>query len=113
MVWLVSIAVSMLVFGLVLLLLLRVNTPRYHVTTTRVRELLEQVVVGQANANDWAVFIAYQIRDNPELERIRCECVVIDEQEFRSQGEYILTKRGRDRVEALLRGLYANRQLLE
>lgn len=102
-IWLVTIILSSAVFGLVLWLLLRVRTPHYRVSSQQVRELLEQVVVGQANSNDWAVFLAYQIRDNLQLEKIRQQCVLIDEREYRSHGDYLLTQRGRDQVEAILR----------
>lgn len=101
--WLGTILAATVVFGLVLWLLMRVKTPHYRVSAQQVRELLERVVVGQASSNDWAVFIAYQIRDNPQLEKIRRQCVEIDEREFRSHGDYILTQRGRDQVEAILR----------
>ncbi len=110
-IWLITILAASLVFGLVLWLLLGVKTPRYRVTKQQVQSLLEQVVVGEASSNDWAVFIAYQIRDNPELEKIRAQCVLIDEQEYRSYGQYLLTARGRDQVEALLRGLMNNRHV--
>lgn len=109
--WLITILATTIVFGAVLTLLLRVKTPRYQVSVRQVRLLLEQVVVGQASVNDWTVFLAYQIRDNPELEKIRVKCVAIDEDEFRSHGDYLLTQRGRDQVEALLRQLMNNRRL--
>ncbi|BFM05467.1 hypothetical protein [Halioxenophilus aromaticivorans] len=112
-IWLFTIVATTMVFGLVLWLLLTVKTPRYRVTKQQVQQLLEQVVVGQASGNDWAVFIGYQIRDNPELEKIRAQCVVIDEEEYRSHGQYLLTARGRDRVEALLRGLMNNRHVID
>ena len=105
----VSVGISVLIFGLVLVLLLRVKTPRYKVTEVRVKTLLEQVLVGQANPNDWRVFIAFQIRDNPALETIRLACQELDENEYRSQGEYILSARGRARVAELLTELNAER----
>ncbi|WP_317931256.1 hypothetical protein [Halioxenophilus sp. WMMB6] len=102
MAYLVSVAISVLVFALVLWLLLNVKTPRYRVSASRVQQLLEQVLVGQANANDWQVFLAYEIRDNPELERIRRLCLAIDERESRTIGDYVLSERGRQRVAKLL-----------
>lgn len=98
----VSIAVSALVFALVVAVLISVKTPRYRVTWAWVKELLGQVVVGQARDNDWRLFIAYQIRDNPELEAIRQQCQEIDDLYYRSQGDYLLTKRGLALVRELL-----------
>ncbi len=94
MAFLVSVIISIIVFTIVVILLLKVKTPRYKVTPAGVQQLLEQVLVGQAHENDWRVFIAYEIRDNPELDLVRQACLSIDEHEFRSQGEYILTKQG-------------------
>ena len=100
--FIISVLVSAVVFCLVVLLLLKVKTPRYKVTPEGVQSLLEQVLVGQAHSNDWRVFIAYEIRDNPALEQVRQQCCDIDEREYRSQGEYLLTRQGREQVRALL-----------
>jgi hypothetical protein len=88
----------------VLGVLLSVRTPRYRVTEQKVRELLEQVLCAQASANDWQVFIGYQIRDNPKLEAIRRACQELDETQYRSQlpGGFLLTSAGLTAVAELL-----------
>ena len=105
MVFVISVLVSLITFSLVVFLLLKVRTPRYKVTVESVQSLLEQVLIGQAHSNDWRIFVAYQIRDDASLEAIRKQCVEIDDEEFRSQGEYILSKQGRDQLRDVLERL--------
>jgi hypothetical protein len=62
--------------------LLWVKTPHYLMDKDDVIKLLQQVLVGQANENDWAIFLATSFRHSPALNNIRSRCAAIDENAY-------------------------------
>lgn len=44
--------------------------------------LLQNVLVGQASENEWAIFLSSSFRHDPELELIRNACAAIDDNEY-------------------------------
>ncbi|MDE1461596.1 hypothetical protein [Spartinivicinus poritis] len=81
-IWLITILLASLVIGCILLLLLKVRTPRYRVERARVKTLLYDIVNGEASEEDWQVFISIPIYNNAQLETIRLRCLQLDETEF-------------------------------
>lgn len=79
-VYLVTLVVTLIVFGLVLFLLMRVKTPHYRRTKGHFVRLLTLVVTGQATDNDWSVIMDIPVRENPQLEDIRLRCLEIAEE---------------------------------
>ncbi len=78
-VYLVTLVVTLVVFGLVLFLLMQVKTPHYRRTKAHFIRLLTLVVTGQATENDWSVIMDIPVRENPQLEDIRQRCLDIAE----------------------------------
>ncbi|MCE2028249.1 hypothetical protein [Sessilibacter corallicola] len=107
MIIIVSVLVSFCIFAIVLTILLKVRTPRYRIQAQQVKSILEMVLCGQATSNDWNLFLAFEIRDNPYLDTIRKRCVEIDESEFRDPGTktYLFTAKGLEQLRELLNEL--------
>lgn len=59
-----------------------VKTPHYLMQKSDVIRLLQNVLVGQASENEWAIFLSSSFRHDPELETIRNACALIDEKEY-------------------------------
>ncbi len=100
----VSVLVSFCIFAAVLIVLLKVRTPRYRIQAEQVKSILEMVLCGQASSNDWQLFLSFEIRDNPYLDDIRKRCVEIDELEYRNPGTniYLFTSSGLEQLRELL-----------
>ena len=83
------------------------TTARYRINLPDTIELLEWVLLGQANENDWEVFCGLAIFHDETLEGVRRECAAINEACPRatSDSEYLLNNDGLDRVKSLLNRL--------
>jgi hypothetical protein len=70
-------------------------------------ELLEWVLLGQANENAWEVFCSLAIYHDETIEGVRRECAAINEayQRATSNSDYLLNSDGLDRVRRLLNRL--------
>lgn len=81
-----------------------VKTPHYLMSKQDVIRLFQQILVGQASENDWAIFLSSSFRHIPDLDLIRLECLTLDETEYLSSapGGYILTEAGLARLRQLL-----------
>lgn len=81
-----------------------VKTPHYLMSKQDVIQLFQQVLVGQASENDWAIFLSSSFRHLPDLEPIRLECLALDEKEYLSSAPkgYLLTETGLVRLRQLL-----------
>lgn len=94
---------TLLVFLGVVGVLLWVKTPRYQMSRQDVIQLFQQVLVGQASENDWAIFLSSSFRHLPAVEYIRLECLALDDEEYKLQGhEFLLTQSGLARLRQLL-----------
>lgn len=105
--YLATLALSVLVVGAVLAVLVRVRTPRYRLDRDNVLTLLDMVLEGRATENDWNVFVGIPIRHDPELEALRLRCLEIERREFigrgqgPSPGRHLFSREGLRRIEAL------------
>lgn len=96
--------VSLLVFLSVIGVLLWVNTPRYQMRKDDVIRLLQNVLVGQASENDWAIFLSSSFRHCPELEPFRAACALLDEKEYlgHTRAGFLFTERGLKQIREIL-----------
>lgn len=101
--------VTMLIFlALTGVLLWAKNT--YHVMTQAdVIKLLQNVLVGQASENEWAIFLSTSFRRYPALESIRAACAEIDEKEYlgHSPSGHLLSKEGLAQLQRVLKQVEA------
>ncbi|WP_163833226.1 hypothetical protein [Spartinivicinus ruber] len=81
-VWLTTILLASLITVSVVLLLLKVRTPRYRVERAKAKTLLYDIVNGRASEEDWQIFISIPIYNDEQLEAIRQRCLQLDETEF-------------------------------
>jgi hypothetical protein len=94
---------TLIVFLLVVGVLLWVKTPHYQMSQQDVIDLFQQVLVGQASENEWVIFLASSFRHIPELECVRQECLLLDEEEYKLQHqEFLLTETGLAKLRQLL-----------
>ncbi len=111
--YLATLALSVLIIGAALAVLMRVSTPRYRLDRDNVLTLLSMVLDGQATENDWNVFVGIPIRHDPELEALRLRCLEIERREFighgqgPSPGRHLFSREGLRQIEALRRELAA------
>ncbi len=73
-----------------------VKTPYYRVDEARMLKVLEMVLTGQATDNDWHMTFGMTIRHSPELEELRQQCVLIEEEHFigESTSRYLFEAEG-------------------
>ena len=88
----------------VLGVLLWVRTPHYMPAKAEVSQLLQNVLVGQASENDWAIFLGSSFRHRLDLEEIRQACIALDDCEYlgHSNSGYLFTEKGLEAIRALL-----------
>lgn len=101
--------IVLLVFLILAVILLWVKTPHYLMMQADVIALLQKVLVGQANENEWAIFLSSSFRHCPVLEPIRDACVEIDEKEYigHSHSGFLLSKSGLAQLRAILQRVEA------
>ena len=96
--------VTLFIFLIVIGVLLWVKHPHYQMTKADVIALLQNVLVGQASENDWAIFLSSSFRHAPQLEVIRDECAAIDEREYigQSRSGFLFTDAGLEELKRVL-----------
>ncbi len=94
---------TLIIFVSVVVILMWVKTPHYQMSRQDVIRLFQQILVGQASENDWAIFLSSSFRHHPELELIKQECLVLDENESGLvKQEFLLTEVGLAKLRQLL-----------
>jgi len=101
----VTLCLSFLIFALIIWGFMHMRTPRFRMDRAQFRRGLEEVITGQADDNHWRVLIGYPMRHDPELERLREECLAIEEQEYTGGTPYLFTEAGIERLRAVHRRL--------
>ncbi len=96
--------ITLVVFLSVIAVLLWVKTPRYQMTKADVILLLQNVLVGQASENDWAIFLSSSFRHCPDLEPFRDACADLDEKEYlgHTRAGFLLSENGLTQVRWIL-----------
>lgn len=89
-----------------------VKTPYYRVDGERMLKVLEMVLTGQATDNDWHMTFGMTIRHSPELEEIRQQCMLIEDDHFvgESSSDYLFEAEGLKAIKEMRDNLYALQQ---
>lgn len=104
---LATLFLSFCIFALITWAFMHMRTPRFRMERKDFLKGLEDVIAGQANDSEWRVLTGYPVRHDPELERIRLECLAIEEEEYTGKLPYLFSETGLARLRAV------HRQLLE
>lgn len=101
---LVTVFISTVLSGAVLLVLLKVRTPYYRPSRQRAIQILQWVLMGQATANDWRIFCDFPARHDELLESVRLRCEQIEEDCYTGDTHppYLFSAEGRARLRDLL-----------
>ncbi len=88
---------------------------RYRASPERIIRLLEWMLLGQADENDWEVFCGLPILHDDFLESIRQACAEIAEDYPRasSRSIYLLTDEGLDKLRPLLEDVRCYKRQLD
>lgn len=101
--FIITLLLTLLIFGGVLLVMMWVRTPRYRLSRSNVIALLHLVLEGKATEHDWRLFSALPLRHDPFLEKIRERCMDIEEREYAGKkGGYLFSQRGLSELEVVL-----------
>ena len=96
----------LLTFAIIILALLVFRyfaAPVYSVEPINVKRFLECLLNGQATAADWDVFTGMPIRQDQELDEIRCECAMLAPLEITERdGLMVLSEPGHRQITHLL-----------
>lgn len=96
----------LLTLGIVVLALLVFRyfaAPVYSVEAINVKRFFETLLNGQATIADWDVFTGMPIRQDRELDEIRCECAMLAPLELSERdGLMVLSETGHRQITYLL-----------
>ncbi|WP_323846948.1 hypothetical protein [Microbulbifer magnicolonia] len=104
---LITLLLSFCVFALIIWALMHMRTPRFRMDRKDFLQGLEDVLAGQADDNEWRVLTGYPMRHDPKLERLRLECLEIEEAEYTGGSPYLFTEVGLERLRGVRRRLLA------
>lgn len=109
---LATLILSIIIFFIVLTTLLWVRTPRYRIERHNVIALLELVLEGRAEENDWRVFAASPLRHDEYLDNMRERCLDIEEREYlgKAQSTFLFSRQGLLELNEVLKELKASDQ---
>jgi hypothetical protein len=111
MTYVLTVILSFLIITGVAIILSQVRTPSYRLQRKNVITLLKMVLNGTASENDWNVFVSIPIRYDPELERVRLQCLGIEQREFLGNSggsetkRYLFTNQGLQEINSILSAL--------
>ncbi|WP_078085191.1 hypothetical protein [Microbulbifer mangrovi] len=102
----ITLFLSFAIFALIIWGLMHMRTPRFRMERADFQRGLEDVIAGQADENEWRILTGYPMRHDPPLEKLRLECLQIEEDEYTGKLPYLFTEVGlhmlRDLRERLL-----------
>ncbi len=87
--FLVTVTLSVAIIMISLWLASFRHAPKFHHTRQDYRKLLQAVLTGQADYDQWSSVIHLPIRHDPELESLRQQCVEIEEQYYLGHPTYL------------------------
>lgn len=92
----VTLLLTLLIFSGVLLVLVWARTPRYRLSRKNVVALLYLLLDGKATEHDWRLFTALPLRHDTFLEKIREQCLDIEEREYTGakKAGYLFSRQG-------------------
>lgn len=104
--FIITVALTFVVVLLALVVFRYVGLPVYRVEAINIQRLLESVLAQTATITDWDVFVGMPIRHDPELDKIRVQCAMLEATEMtESQGLVMLTPAGRRELQQILNQL--------
>ncbi len=102
-----TLLLSFVVFVLITWAFMHMRTPRFRVDRKDLLKGLEDVIAGQADDNEWRVLTGYPMRHDPQLEKLRLECLEIEEAEYTGGSPYLFTEIGLERLRGVRQRLLA------
>ncbi|MDB4309048.1 hypothetical protein N9913_01940, partial [Porticoccaceae bacterium] len=83
--FIITVALTFIVVMLALLVFRYVGLPIYRVEAINVQRLLESVLAETASTTDWDIFVGMPIRHDPELDKIRVQCAMLEVSEITAE----------------------------
>lgn len=110
--FIITVALTFIVVILALVVFRYVGLPAYRVEATNIVRLLESVLAQTATTADWDVFIGMPIHHNPELDKIRVKCAMLEASEMTERrGRVIFSAAGRLELQQILNQLSASTEV--
>ena len=103
----ITLGLSFAVFAVIVWGLMHMRTPRFRMERAQFLHGLEEVITGQADDNEWRVLTGYPMRHDPPLEKLRLECLQIEEDEYTGRMPYLFTDAGLERLREVREQLLA------
>ncbi|MBB5212919.1 hypothetical protein [Microbulbifer hydrolyticus] len=103
----ITLCVAFCVFAVIVWGLMHMRTPRFRLEREQFQQGLEDVITGQADDNEWRVLIGYPMRHDPPLEKLRLECLQIEEDEYTGKLPYLFSDAGLTRLREVRERLLA------
>lgn len=100
-----TLLLSFAVFALIIWGFMQLRNPRFRMDREQFSKGLEDVIAGQADENEWRLLTAYPMRHDPELEKLRLECLAIENREYTGGSPYLFTEAGMERLRNVRRRL--------
>ena len=106
--FLITVALSFILIVIALLGFRYIGVPVYRVEAINVERLIKTVLAGNATIADWDIFTGMVIGHNPELDKIRIQCAMLEVNEMMERhGRVIFSASGRRSLESILKQLTA------
>ena len=101
--FLITLALSFLLILCALLVFRYIRPPVYQIEAINIKRLLESALNGNATTVDWEIFLGMPIRQDPELDQIRCKCAMLASTEISERQDLVVfTETGRKEITDLL-----------
>ncbi|MFA0813459.1 hypothetical protein [Microbulbifer epialgicus] len=95
---LITLLLSFCAFIIVIWTFMHLRTPRFRMDRADFIKGLEDAITGQASESEWRALVAIPMRHDPELERMRLQCLEIEEQESSDSPPYLFTEKGLEQL---------------
>lgn len=108
---LITFILSFVVIGALAWVMARGQSSRYQPSRADIAALLQAVLDGSADRNQWDRFIGYPLSHDPELELFRLRCMALTDGDPDTEpmgsgiGGYLFNKQGRERLAEVLAAL--------
>ena len=112
--YLLTLALTFATILLALMIFRYIRPPVYQIEAINIKRLLESVINGNTTSVDWDVFIGMPIRQDPELDEIRCKCAMLASTEMSERhGLVVFTEYGQREITDFLRQINQKIQISE
>ena len=110
--FIITVALTFIVVILALVVFRYAGAPVYRVEAPNIERLLESVLAQTATTADWDVFVGIPIHHDPELDKIRVQCAMLETSEMTEQrGRVIFSAAGRSELQQILNQLSASTEV--